>query len=54
MSGAFPGRRVTDLSVRDYGLLSKCGGETEIDTEKYAREIARFTQTGVIREAVSE
>lgn len=47
----FPSRAITDLSVREYGLLSKCDGETEIDSEKYAGETARFIQSGVIRKA---
>ncbi len=37
--------------MREYGLLSKCDGETEIDSEKYAGETARFIQSGVIRKA---
>ena len=47
----YPGRRVIDLSVREYGLLSKCDGLTDVDENKYAEAIKRFTSLGVIREA---
>ena len=47
----YPGRRVIDLSVREYGLLSKCDGLTDVDEIKYTEAIEKFTLMGIIREA---
>ncbi len=47
----YPGRRIMDLSVREFGLLSKCDGLTDVDAVKYAEAIRQFTSMGIIREA---
>ncbi|MBQ9614356.1 MAG: radical SAM protein [Lachnospiraceae bacterium] len=47
----YPERRVIDLSVKEYGLLSKCDGLTDVDEVKYAEAIRTFTSLGFIREA---
>ena len=46
----FPTRKLTPLSVREHGLLSKCDGQTEVDGVKYAEQIKRFLAEGVIAE----
>lgn len=47
----YPSRTVTDLTVREYGLLSKCDGITEADAVKYAEAVKKFTACGIIRKA---
>lgn len=46
----FPTRYVFDLKTREYGLLSRCDGKTDVDTVKYAEAIKKFTEKGIITE----
>lgn len=47
---SLPGRHISDLTVREYGLLSRCDGQTEITDAKYNEAIEKFLKRGVIAE----
>ena len=46
----YPYRNTIDLKTCEYGLLSKCDGKTEVDTQRYAEAIKKFTEQGIIIE----
>ncbi|WP_294474598.1 radical SAM/SPASM domain-containing protein [uncultured Ruminococcus sp.] len=46
----YPLRTVEDLTAREYGLLRRCDGKTEVDTERYAQAIEKFSRRGIISE----
>lgn len=44
----YPTRELRDISSREYGLLSRCDGKTDVDTVRYGEAIGKFTKLGVI------
>ena len=45
-----PDRSIHDITAREYGLLSKCDGKTDVDTVRYSEAIAKFLKNNIIIE----